>query len=119
MVRKVLLETGPYRDQLRAAALNMNDKEVGAGLRQMADTTDQIIGEVEKTPEKLTLVLSVAGTATYLYVGTRPGMLGVLGKTEKLFGFVGVLVALPVSAVGVVAWQRVRALYLGSPLYQG
>lgn len=37
----------------------------------------------------------------------------------QLFGFVGVLVALPVSAVGVVAFGRVKALYLGSPLYQG
>lgn len=37
----------------------------------------------------------------------------------QLFGFVGVLVALPVSAVGVVAFGRVKALYLGSPLYRG
>ena len=34
-----------------------------------------------------------------------------------LFGFVGVLVALPVSAVLVVAQARVRAAYLKSPLY--
>lgn len=37
----------------------------------------------------------------------------------QLFGFIGVLVALPVSAVGVVAFQRLKALYLSSPLYQG
>jgi predicted PurR-regulated permease PerM len=37
----------------------------------------------------------------------------------QLFGFIGVLVALPVSAVGVVAFRRVRALYLGSALYGG
>lgn len=37
----------------------------------------------------------------------------------QLFGFIGVLVALPVSAVGVVAVRRIRRLYLGSPLYQG
>jgi predicted PurR-regulated permease PerM len=37
----------------------------------------------------------------------------------QLFGFVGVLVALPVCAVGVVAWQRLTRLYLRSPLYQG
>ncbi len=37
----------------------------------------------------------------------------------QLFGFIGVLVALPVSAVGVVAFGRLKALYLGSPLYQG
>jgi predicted PurR-regulated permease PerM len=36
----------------------------------------------------------------------------------QLFGFVGVLVALPVSAVGVVAFRRISALYTGSALYQ-
>ncbi len=35
-----------------------------------------------------------------------------------LFGFVGVLVALPVSAVGVVAVGRLRAAYLKSALYR-
>lgn len=37
----------------------------------------------------------------------------------QLFGLVGVLVALPVSAVGAVAFARLRTLYLGSPLYNG
>ena len=36
-----------------------------------------------------------------------------------LFGFVGVLVALPVSAIGMVALRRLKALYLGSRLYLG
>ena len=36
-----------------------------------------------------------------------------------LFGFVGVLIALPVSALLVVAVRRLRALYLASPLYRG
>ena len=36
-----------------------------------------------------------------------------------LFGFVGVLVALPVSAVLLVALRRAKAWYLGSDLYQG
>lgn len=36
-----------------------------------------------------------------------------------LFGFVGVLIALPVSAVLVVAVRRLRGLYLASPLYRG
>lgn len=36
-----------------------------------------------------------------------------------LFGFVGVLVALPVSALGVVAAGRLHAAYLKSALYQG
>lgn len=35
----------------------------------------------------------------------------------QLFGFIGVLVALPVSAVGVVAFGRIRGLYMNSPLY--
>lgn len=36
-----------------------------------------------------------------------------------LFGFVGVLIALPVSAVLVVAFNRLRVLYLQGPLYNG
>jgi predicted PurR-regulated permease PerM len=37
----------------------------------------------------------------------------------QLFGFLGVLVALPVSAVLLVAIRRVRSGYLGSHLYKG
>lgn len=37
----------------------------------------------------------------------------------QLFGFVGILVALPVSAVLLVAIRRVRAGYLASALYKG
>ena len=37
----------------------------------------------------------------------------------QLFGFVGVLIALPVSAVLLVAVRRVRSGYLASGLYQG
>jgi predicted PurR-regulated permease PerM len=37
----------------------------------------------------------------------------------QLFGIVGILVALPVSAVLLVAVRRVRAGYLASGLYQG
>jgi predicted PurR-regulated permease PerM len=37
----------------------------------------------------------------------------------QLFGFVGVLIALPASAVLLVAIRRVRASYLASPLYLG
>lgn len=36
-----------------------------------------------------------------------------------LFGFIGVLIALPLSALGVVAGRRLRAAYLESPLYKG
>jgi predicted PurR-regulated permease PerM len=37
----------------------------------------------------------------------------------QLFGFVGVLIALPASAVSLVAIRRLRAGYMGSRLYQG
>jgi predicted PurR-regulated permease PerM len=37
----------------------------------------------------------------------------------QLFGFVGVLVALPASAVLLVAIRRARSGYLGSRLYLG
>jgi len=37
----------------------------------------------------------------------------------QLFGFVGVLVALPVSAVLLVAVRRMRARYFESGLYRG
>ncbi len=37
----------------------------------------------------------------------------------NLFGFVGVLLALPVSAIGLVAVRRVRNAYLSSRLYLG
>jgi predicted PurR-regulated permease PerM len=36
-----------------------------------------------------------------------------------LFGFVGVLIALPVCAVLVVAFGRLHALYVNSKLYRG
>jgi predicted PurR-regulated permease PerM len=37
----------------------------------------------------------------------------------QLFGFVGVLIALPASAVLLVAIRRVKAAYLASKLYRG
>ena len=37
----------------------------------------------------------------------------------QLLGFVGVLIALPASAVLLVAVRRLRAQYLSSPLYTG
>ncbi|HEU4459357.1 MAG TPA: AI-2E family transporter [Methylibium sp.] len=57
-------------------------------------------------------------------VGERIGMHPVtvifaLLAFGQLFGFVGVLVALPVCAVGVVAWRRMTALYRESALYRG
>jgi predicted PurR-regulated permease PerM len=57
-------------------------------------------------------------------VGERIGMhplmvIFALLAFGHLFGFVGVLVALPVSAVLVVAARRVQAAYLDSKLYAG
>jgi predicted PurR-regulated permease PerM len=57
-------------------------------------------------------------------VGERIGMnpltvIFALLAFGHLFGFVGVLIALPVSAVLVVAVHRLRALYLASDLYRG
>ena len=57
-------------------------------------------------------------------VGERIGMnplmvIFALLAFGQLFGFVGVLIALPVSAVLVVAAGRVRRAYLDSRLYQG
>jgi predicted PurR-regulated permease PerM len=57
-------------------------------------------------------------------VGERIGMnplmvIFALLAFGHLFGFVGVLVALPVSAVLVVAIRRLRSVYLESRLYQG
>ncbi|MEO6032787.1 MAG: AI-2E family transporter [Burkholderiaceae bacterium] len=57
-------------------------------------------------------------------VGERIGMSAItvifaLLAFGHLFGFIGVLIALPVSALLVVAVRRLRTLYLGSRLYLG
>ncbi len=57
-------------------------------------------------------------------VGERIGMnplmvIFALLAFGHLFGFVGVLIALPVSALIVVAARRLQAAYLASPLYRG
>ena len=57
-------------------------------------------------------------------VGERIGMnplmvIFALLAFGHLFGFVGVLIALPVSALLVVAVRRLRAAYLASHLYRG
>jgi len=57
-------------------------------------------------------------------VGERIGMdplmvIFALLAFGHLFGFAGVLVALPLSALLVVAVRRLRTLYLDSPLYRG
>ena len=57
-------------------------------------------------------------------VGDRIGMspltvIFALLAFGHLFGFVGVLIALPVSAVLVVAARRLRATYVESELFRG
>lgn len=57
-------------------------------------------------------------------VGERIGMnplmvIFALLAFGHLFGFVGVLIALPVSALIVVAVRRLQTAYLASPLYRG
>ena len=57
-------------------------------------------------------------------VGERIGMspltvIFALLAFGHLFGLVGVLIALPVSALLVVAWRRAQQTYLASRLYQG
>lgn len=57
-------------------------------------------------------------------VGERIGMnplmvIFALLAFGHLFGFVGVLIALPVSALIVVAVRRLRVAYLASPLFRG
>jgi predicted PurR-regulated permease PerM len=80
----------------------------------------------------LVMVAAVYGTGQVLegfyltprLVGERIGLhplavIFALLAFGQLFGFVGVLVALPASAVLLVAIRRIRAGYIGSRLYQG
>ena len=58
------------------------------------------------------------------WVGERIGLhplavIFALMALGQLFGFVGVLVALPASAVILVALRRVRGQYFESNIYQG
>ncbi|WP_334153899.1 AI-2E family transporter [Tepidimonas sp.] len=52
-------------------------------------------------------------------IGLHPiGVIFALMAFGHLFGFVGVLIALPASAVLLVAVRRVQGLYVSSPLYR-
>lgn len=58
------------------------------------------------------------------FVGERIGLgplmvIFALLAFGHLFGFIGVLIALPVSALGVVAARHLTAAYLAGPLYRG
>ncbi len=53
-------------------------------------------------------------------IGLNPlAVIFVLLAFGHLFGFIGVLIALPVSAVLAVVLRRLREAYLTSPLYRG
>ena len=80
----------------------------------------------------LVMVAAVYGTGQVIeglyftprLVGKRVGLhplavIFALLAFAQVFGFVGVLVALPASAVLLVAIRRIRAGYLGSRLYRG
>jgi predicted PurR-regulated permease PerM len=84
------------------------------------------------TPFIIAAVLVIYGVGQLLesfvltpyLVGERIGMnplavIFALLAFGHLFGFIGVLVALPVGAVAVVALRCLRAVYVDSPLYSG
>ena len=95
--------------------------------------TDDLAGLLQLEPgHALTMVLVVFGFGQLLesfvltprLVGERIGLhplhvIFALMAFGQLFGFVGVLVALPVSAVLLVAIRRLRAQYQASALYRG
>ena len=65
----------------------------------------------------------MASDLTPRLVGERIGLhpiavIFVLLAFGHLFGFVGVLLALPAGALVLVALRRLRALYVASRLYQ-
>lgn len=92
-----------------------------------------LAGLLEFTPFKAVIMLAVVYGAgqviegfflTPRLVGERIGLhplavIFALLAFGQLFGFVGVLVALPASAVLLVAIRRLRQRYLASGLYQG
>jgi predicted PurR-regulated permease PerM len=80
----------------------------------------------------LVMVLTVYGTGQLIegfwltprLVGERIGLhalavIFALLAFGQLFGFVGILVALPASAVALVALRRIKAAYLASDIYKG
>ena len=69
----------------------------------------------EATNELDFVDISVPGWAWVALVGFIFALLAF----GHLFGFVGVLVALPLSAVALVALNRLRAAYLASRLFTG
>ena len=104
-----------------------------AQMGQLATLLATVAGLLQFASVKaLVMVAAVYGTGqvveglyfTPRLVGKRIGLhplavIFALLAFGQVFGFVGVLVALPASAVLLVAMRRVRAGYLGSRLYHG
>jgi predicted PurR-regulated permease PerM len=91
-----------------------------AGLLQFASlhalVAVGVVFGIGQTLESLLLTPRVVGER----IGLNPLMvIFALLAFGHLFGFIGVLIALPVSALLVVAVRRLRATYLSSPLYLG
>ena len=75
-----------------------------------------VIYGVGQVTESLVLTPRLVGER----IGLNPlAVIFALLSFGHLFGFVGVLIALPVSAVLLVALRRAQAAYLSSRLYQG
>jgi predicted PurR-regulated permease PerM len=91
-----------------------------AGLLQFASlhalVAVGVVFGIGQTLESLLLTPRLVGER----IGLNPLMvIFALLAFGHLFGFIGVLIALPVSALLVVAVRRLRATYLSSPLYLG
>jgi predicted PurR-regulated permease PerM len=75
-----------------------------------------VIYGVGQVTESLVLTPRLVGER----IGLNPlAVIFALLSFGHLFGFVGVLIALPVSAVLLVALRRAQSAYLSSRLYQG
>jgi len=75
-----------------------------------------VIYGVGQVAESLVLTPRLVGER----IGLNPlAVIFALLAFGHLFGFIGVLIALPVSALLLVALRRARMAYLGSRLYQG
>ena len=106
-----ITEEGDPRDRFMAAGARLAIASAGVTLVMVAVVygSGQVIEGFFFTPR---------------LVGERIGLhplavIFALLAFAQLFGFLGVLVALPAPAVLLVAIRRVRAGYMGSRLYQG
>ena len=91
-----------------------------AGLLQFASLKALIMVAVVYGTGQLVESLFLTPRLVGARIGLHPlAVIFALLAFGQVFGFVGVLVALPASAVLLVAIRRVKASYLASKLYQG